>query len=98
VFCSERPEVVLAVTRAGRRQPGTRLSSAAGRGYSHDVLTHQSQTLLVLRDPTSGWPDLGSPARVLATLARNDIKPKWGADQDGLTFNVNEPPEFANDK
>ena len=34
VFCSERPEVVLAVTRApAGRQPGTRLSSAAGRGF-----------------------------------------------------------------
>jgi hypothetical protein len=98
VFCSQRPEVVLAVTHApadGNLERAYLQLPAVD--FSHDVLTHQSHTLLVLRDPTSGWADLGSPARVLATLARNDIKPKWAADQDGLTFNVNERPEFAND-
>jgi hypothetical protein len=29
---------------------------------------------------TSGWADLGSPARVMDTLARNNIQPAWSRD------------------
>jgi hypothetical protein len=44
--------------------------------FSRDILAHQSHRLLVLRDQTSGWADLGGPGRVLATLARDGIRPE----------------------
>ena len=50
--------------------------------FSHDVLTNVTQRLQVLRDRTSGWVDLGSPARVLATLTQNGIEPEWVTEQD----------------
>jgi len=37
---------------------------------------------LVLRDRTSGWADLGSPARVVDTLSRNGIQPEWASEGD----------------
>jgi mannose-1-phosphate guanylyltransferase len=45
--------------------------------FSRDVLAPQPQRLLVLRDAASGWTDLGNPARVFNTLARNSIEPAW---------------------
>lgn len=39
--------------------------------FSRDVLANLPHGLLVLRDRTSGWADLGSPTRVLDTLSRN---------------------------
>jgi hypothetical protein len=45
--------------------------------FSKDVLTHQSQSLLVMKDSLSGWADLGHPERVIATLDRHQIEPDW---------------------
>ncbi len=45
--------------------------------FSHDVLVPQMERLLVIRDATSGWTDLGSPSRVLDTLTREHIAPSW---------------------
>ena len=45
--------------------------------FSRDVLANLPHRLLVLRDRTSGWADLGSPSRVMDTLARNNIQPAW---------------------
>jgi mannose-1-phosphate guanylyltransferase len=45
--------------------------------FSRDVLAPQPDRLLVLRDAASGWTDLGNPARVFHTLARNSIEPAW---------------------
>lgn len=93
VLCSQVPEVILAITRAvadGDLEPAYHRLPAVD--FSRDVLAHQTQRLLVLRDRRSGWVDLGSPARVLETLTRNGIQPEWVAEQDDLTLNLNEPP------
>ena len=45
--------------------------------FSKDVLSHQSQSLLVMQDSSSGWADLGHPERVIATLDRHQIEPDW---------------------
>lgn len=45
--------------------------------FSHDVLAGQPGKLLVVRDQTSGWTDLGTPTRVIEMLARNGISPLW---------------------
>ena len=50
--------------------------------FSRDVLVHLPHRLLVLRDRTSGWADLGSPARVVDTLSRNGIQPEWASEGD----------------
>ena len=50
--------------------------------FSRDVLANLPHRLLVLRDRTSGWADLGSPARVLDTLSRNGIQPGWTGEED----------------
>jgi hypothetical protein len=36
--------------------------------------------LLTVRDTASGWADLGSPARVMVILARNNIQAPWLRD------------------
>lgn len=68
----------------GASVPGTMCTSTAtGASFiSRDVLAHQPQRLLALRDHSSGWADFGSPERVLATLARNGIQPEWVAAED----------------
>ena len=50
--------------------------------FSRDVLANLPHRLLVLRDRTSGWADLGSPTRVLDTLSRNGIQPGWAGKGD----------------
>jgi mannose-1-phosphate guanylyltransferase len=45
--------------------------------FSREVLAPQPHRLLVIRDAASGWTDLGNPARVFHTLARNSIEPAW---------------------
>jgi mannose-1-phosphate guanylyltransferase len=45
--------------------------------FSREVLGQRPDRLLVLRDATSGWADLGSSARVIDTLVRNRIDTDW---------------------
>jgi mannose-1-phosphate guanylyltransferase len=45
--------------------------------FSRDVLTPQADRLLALRDPLSGWLDLGSPARLRAAMAQHGKMPDW---------------------
>ncbi len=45
--------------------------------FSHAVLSRAPDRLLVLRVSDSGWSDLGSPARVLASLRRTGSQPTW---------------------
>ena len=52
--------------------------------FSRDVLANLPHRLSVLRDRTSGWADLGSPARVLETLSRNGIQPEWATERDSV--------------
>ena len=45
--------------------------------FSKDVLSREPRRLLVMPDAASGWADLGSPDRVVKTLARYGIEPEW---------------------
>jgi mannose-1-phosphate guanylyltransferase len=91
LLCSQVPEVVLSVTRAladGDLDRAYELLPAVD--FSRDVLTPQPHRLLVLRDATSGWADLGSPARVLDTLTRNGIQPEWLREGDAFSSHFDE--------
>jgi mannose-1-phosphate guanylyltransferase len=83
MLCVQVPEAVLATSRAVAED---RLDVAYPLldtlDFSRDVLVHLPHRLLVLRDRTSGWADLGSPARVLDTLSRNGIQPEWASEGD----------------
>ena len=65
LFCSQVPQAVTSLRQA---IANVGLDSAyhllPAVDFSHDVLTNVTQRLQVLRDRTSGWVDLGSPARV----------------------------------
>jgi mannose-1-phosphate guanylyltransferase len=82
VLCSQVPEAVLAISRA---MAGNTLDAAYAlldtMDFSRVVLANLPHRLLVLRDRTSGWADLGSPARVLDTLNRNGIEPDWARER-----------------
>jgi len=45
--------------------------------FSREVLAPLPHRLLVVRDTSSGWADLGNPRLVIDTLARNRIEPPW---------------------
>lgn len=45
--------------------------------FSKDVLSLEPDRLLVMRDSTSGWADLGSPDRLIETLIENRIETEW---------------------
>ena len=89
LLCSEVPHVVLSVTRA---LADNNLARAYDRlpsvDFSHDILAHQAQRLLVLRDCGSGWADLGSPNRVLRLLAKNVNPPAWFREIDSSSPQV----------
>ena len=91
LFCSQVPQ---SVTSLRQSIANVSLDSAYHRlpavDFSRDVLTHVSRRLKVLRDRTSGWVDLGSPARVLATLTQNGIEPDWITEQDASISNPGE--------
>jgi mannose-1-phosphate guanylyltransferase len=80
MLCSQVPEAVLAVSRAmADNTLNVAYHSLDTVDFSRDVLTNLPHRLLVLRDRTSGWADLGSPTRVLDTLSRNGIQPRWAS-------------------
>jgi len=83
MLCSQVPEAVLAISRA---MADNTLDAAYAPldtvDFSRAVLANLPHRLLVLRDRTSGWADLGSPARVLDTLSRNGIQPEWARERD----------------
>lgn len=45
--------------------------------FSHDVLEHSADDLLVMRVADVGWSDWGEPERVFGTLAGLGIRPEW---------------------
>jgi mannose-1-phosphate guanylyltransferase len=51
--------------------------------FSKDVLSVEPGRLLVMRDTTSGWVDLGDPDRVVNTLVQNQIQPEWLLTMEG---------------
>jgi len=78
LVCAQIPDVVDGLSSAlacNRRDLGYEVVRAVD--FSHDVLAHQPHRLLVVRDQSSGWADLGNPTRVIDTLARNGINPPW---------------------
>src|SRR5579862_6649825 len=78
MLCSQVPEAVLAISRTmAENRFDTAYPELDTVDFSRDVLANRPQRLLVLRDRTSGWADLGSPARVHDTLSRNGIQPEW---------------------
>jgi mannose-1-phosphate guanylyltransferase len=83
MVCSQVPEVVLAISRAvAENTLDIAYPLLDTLDFSRDVLAKLPHKLLVLRDQTSGWADLGSPARVLDTLSRNGIQPEWSNEED----------------
>jgi hypothetical protein len=87
-LCSEVPEPILALSRAiADNTLELEYGSLAAVDFSRDVLAHVPDRLLVLHDRTSGWVDLGSPARVLDTLNRNCIEPEWAVRETAYTSN-----------
>ena len=82
MFCSQVPEAVLAVSRAmADKTLDVAYPPLDTVDFSRDVIANLPHRLLVLRDRTSGWADLGSPARVLDTLSRNGIQPEWARER-----------------
>lgn len=45
--------------------------------FSHEVLEHSADDLLVMRVADVGWSDWGEPERVVGTLAGLGIRPEW---------------------
>jgi mannose-1-phosphate guanylyltransferase len=73
---SQRPEVILSVSKALEENE---LETAYGLIPAVDLLSHalalHPNRLLAVPDMTSGWVDLGGPASVMDTLARDNIQP-----------------------
>jgi mannose-1-phosphate guanylyltransferase len=85
MLCSQVPEAVLALSRAmACNTLNVAYASLDAVDFSRDVLANLPHRLLVLRDRTSGWADLGSPARVLDTLSRNGIQPGWAGEGNSV--------------
>jgi mannose-1-phosphate guanylyltransferase len=90
LLCSQVPEVVLSIRRAlvdSDLKPAYELLPAVD--FSRDILARQPHRLLVLPDGSSGWADLGSPARVVDTLTRNGIEPEWFRNGDSFRTSMN---------
>jgi mannose-1-phosphate guanylyltransferase len=80
---SQVPAAVLAISRAiADKTLDVAYRLLDTLDFSREVLANLPHRLLVLRDRTSGWADLGSPARVLDTLSRNGIQPAWAREED----------------
>lgn len=83
VVGSEFPSVVLSVRRAlADKDLAPTYARLPSLDFSSDILTYQAKRLLVLRDSSSGWADLGSPNRVLGLLARHVNRPAWFRQTD----------------
>jgi mannose-1-phosphate guanylyltransferase len=85
LVCSQVPEVVPSLSKALAEDEldiAYRLMPTVD--FSRHVLAPQPHRLLVVPDTTSGWADLGSPARVMDILARNKIQPVWLGDGQNL--------------
>jgi mannose-1-phosphate guanylyltransferase len=83
MLCAQVPEAVLAISRAvAENTLDVAYPLLDTLDFSRDVLANLPHKLLVLRDRTSGWADLGSPVRVLETLGRNGIQQEWASEED----------------
>jgi mannose-1-phosphate guanylyltransferase len=85
-------EVLAHADCTGAREPDPELADLYARlpsiDFSRDVLEHHAPLLRVLRVADCGWSDLGTPARVAATLHRTRIAAEtvplqgWSARMD----------------
>lgn len=88
ILCARVPEAVIALVKATTDLAlETSYPLLPTVDFSRDVLAHETRRLLVLRDRKSGWADLGSPDRVLKTLARHAIQPEWLSEADKVSSN-----------
>jgi mannose-1-phosphate guanylyltransferase len=91
MLCSQVPEAALVISRAmADNTLNVAYASLDTVDFSGDVLANLPRRLLVLRDRTSGWADLGSPIRVLDTLSRNGIQPEWVEEMETCVFDHQE--------
>ena len=79
--------VMPAMTRIAEAVAHRDLSRAYGEietiDFSRDVLSREPRSLLVMEDAASGWADLGHPERVISTLDRHQIQPRWLSEMRG---------------
>ena len=81
LLCSQVPDVVLSLNKAlAEDKLEVAYQAIPAVDFSRQVLVPQPHRLLAVRDRASGWADLGSPARVMDILARNNIQPPWLRD------------------
>ena len=96
LVCSEAPDVVLSLTRAlADNDLASTYAQLPSVDFSRDILAHQANRLLVLRDSGSGWADLGSPDRVLGLLAKNVNQPAWFRQTHPFSPHVRALPEVV---
>ena len=78
MLCFVVPDVVVSMTRAlADHNLAPTYAQLPTVDFSRDILSHQVERLMVIRDSGSGWADLGSPHRVLKLLAKNANQPAW---------------------
>jgi mannose-1-phosphate guanylyltransferase len=80
LLCSQVPNSVLSINKALAENALEAAYRPMPAVVSRQVLAPQPHRLLVFRDTTSGWADLGSPTRVMEVLVRNIIQPAWLRD------------------
>ncbi len=84
LLCAEVPDVILSLTRAlADKDLAPTYARLPSIDFSRNILTNQTNRLLVLRESGSGWADLGSPDRVLGLLAKNVNPPSWLRQTNG---------------
>jgi len=80
VLCTGIPHVVLAINNALADNDLERAyQDIPAVDLSREVFAPQPHRLSVICDATSGWTDLGSPARVMEILGRRSTPPNWVA-------------------
>jgi mannose-1-phosphate guanylyltransferase len=85
LLCSEVPEVVPSLDKSlAEDELETAYRQLPAVDFSRHILALQRHRLLAVSDTTSGWADLGSPARVLDILARDKIQPPWLNDRNSF--------------
>ena len=80
-LCTGIPNVVLAINRAladNDLEGAYRVMPAVD--LSREVFAPQPHRLLTIRNATSGWADIGSPARVMEILARCNTRQPWSSE------------------
>jgi len=78
-FAPQLPAAFRSILRYGlENQRARRLYSVLDPvDFSHEVLSHSTDRLTVLRLENIRWSDLGKPERVMAALAEAGIQPRW---------------------